>query len=117
MKLPGWSAGELRRNFITRLQRFRIITFGFLGRCPRLLHFAPLALQNNRSNGTSRPRCYSLSMPKSFPEWIQPMASMLTQEHFNSSECIFERKFDGIRLLGYKKGSRVELFDERYVWD
>src|SRR5258705_12649096 len=55
-------------------------------------------------------RCYSLSMPKSFPEWIQPMAAALTQERFNGSEWIFERKFDGIRLLAYKKGSRVELF-------
>ena len=25
-------------------------------------------------------------------------------------EWIFERKFDGIRLIAYKKGSRVELF-------
>ena len=49
-------------------------------------------------------------MPKSFPEWIQPMAATLTQERFNGSEWIFERKFDGIRLLAYKKGSRVELF-------
>jgi bifunctional non-homologous end joining protein LigD len=49
-------------------------------------------------------------MPKSFPEWIQPMAATLTQERFNGPEWIFERKFDGIRLLAYKKGSRVELF-------
>jgi bifunctional non-homologous end joining protein LigD len=53
---------------------------------------------------------YSLSMPKSFPEWIQPMAATLTQERFNGPEWIFERKFDGIRLVAYKKGSRVELF-------
>ena len=38
------------------------------------------------------------------------MAATLTQERFNNSEWIFERKFDGIRLLAYKKGSRVELF-------
>jgi bifunctional non-homologous end joining protein LigD len=38
------------------------------------------------------------------------MAATLTQERFNGSEWIFERKFDGIRLLAYKKGSRVELF-------
>jgi bifunctional non-homologous end joining protein LigD len=48
-------------------------------------------------------------MPK-FPEWIQPMAATLTQERFNGPEWIFERKFDGIRLLAYKQGSRVELF-------
>jgi bifunctional non-homologous end joining protein LigD len=49
-------------------------------------------------------------MPKSFPEWIQPMAATLTQERFAGPDWIFERKFDGIRLLAYKKGSNVELF-------
>jgi bifunctional non-homologous end joining protein LigD len=53
---------------------------------------------------------YLLAMPTSFPEWIQPMAATLTQERFNGPEWVFERKFDGIRLLAYKKGSRVELF-------
>ena len=38
------------------------------------------------------------------------MAATLTQERFNGPEWIFERKFDGIRLLAYKKGPRVELF-------
>src|SRR5688572_19207478 len=49
-------------------------------------------------------------MKKSFPDWIQPMAATLTQERFIGPEWIFERKFDGIRLLAYKKGSKVELF-------
>ena len=49
-------------------------------------------------------------MPNPFPEWIQPMAATLTQERFNGPEWIFERKFDGIRLLAYKKGPQVELF-------
>jgi ATP-dependent DNA ligase len=49
-------------------------------------------------------------MRKSFPDWIKPMAATLTQERFNGAEWIFERKFDGIRLLAYKQGSRVELF-------
>jgi len=48
-------------------------------------------------------------MPR-FPEWIQPMAATLTQERFTGPEWIFERKFDGIRLLAYKKGKQVELF-------
>jgi ATP-dependent DNA ligase len=48
-------------------------------------------------------------MPK-FPEWIQPMAATLTQERFSDPEWSFERKFDGIRLLAYKKGKQVELF-------
>jgi len=49
-------------------------------------------------------------MRKSFPDWIKPMAATLTQERFNGPDWIFERKFDGIRLLAYKQGSRVELF-------
>jgi bifunctional non-homologous end joining protein LigD len=49
-------------------------------------------------------------MPKSLPDWINPMAATLTQERFNGSEWSFERKFDGIRLLAYKKGKQVELF-------
>jgi bifunctional non-homologous end joining protein LigD len=49
-------------------------------------------------------------MSKFFPEWIQPMAATLTQERFSGPEWIFERKFDGIRLLAYKNGSKVELF-------
>lgn len=38
------------------------------------------------------------------------MAATLTQERFTGPEWIFERKFDGIRLLAFKKGSEVRLF-------
>ena len=38
------------------------------------------------------------------------MAATLTQERFIGPEWIFERKFDGIRLLAYKSGDTVELF-------
>jgi len=38
------------------------------------------------------------------------MAATLTQERFAGPDWIFERKFDGIRLLAYKRGSKVELF-------
>lgn len=38
------------------------------------------------------------------------MAATLTQERFVGPEWIFERKFDGIRLLAYKNGETVELF-------
>jgi ATP-dependent DNA ligase len=53
---------------------------------------------------------YISAMPKTFPDWIQPMAATLTQERFTGPEWSFERKFDGIRLLAYKKGKQVELF-------
>jgi bifunctional non-homologous end joining protein LigD len=45
-----------------------------------------------------------------FPEWLEPMAATLTQDRFTGPEWIFERKFDGIRLLAYKQGSHVRLF-------
>src|SRR5436190_19149400 len=44
------------------------------------------------------------------PEWLEPMAATLTQERFTGPEWIFERKFDGIRLLAFKRGSDVRLF-------
>ena len=44
------------------------------------------------------------------PEWIEPMAATLTQDRFTGPEWIFERKFDGIRLLAFKRGSDVQLF-------
>jgi ATP-dependent DNA ligase len=44
------------------------------------------------------------------PDWIVPMAATLTQERFTGPEWIFEQKFDGIRLLAYKRGRDVQLF-------
>ena len=38
------------------------------------------------------------------------MAATLTQQRFTGPEWIFERKFDGIRLLAFKKGAEVHLF-------
>ena len=44
-----------------------------------------------------------------FPDWIEPMAATLTQERFTGPEWIFERKFDGIRLLAFRHGTNVRL--------
>lgn len=49
-------------------------------------------------------------MTPTFPEWVKPMAATLTQERFTGPEWIFERKFDGIRLLAFKQGPDVRLF-------
>jgi bifunctional non-homologous end joining protein LigD len=38
------------------------------------------------------------------------MAATLTQERFTGPDWIFERKFDGIRLLAYKRGGEVRLY-------
>src|SRR5215510_6882822 len=37
------------------------------------------------------------------------MAATLTQERFTGEEWLFERKYDGIRLLAYKRGRDVQL--------
>jgi ATP-dependent DNA ligase len=44
------------------------------------------------------------------PDWIEPMAATLTQERFAGPDWLFERKFDGIRLLAYKRGGGVQLY-------
>jgi bifunctional non-homologous end joining protein LigD len=44
-----------------------------------------------------------------FPNWLEPMAATLTQERFTGPEWIFERKFDGIRLLAFRQGPNVRL--------
>jgi ATP-dependent DNA ligase len=46
---------------------------------------------------------------RSFPEWVEPMAATLTQERFTGPEWIFERKYDGIRLLAFKNGGEIRL--------
>jgi bifunctional non-homologous end joining protein LigD len=43
------------------------------------------------------------------PDWVEPMAATLTQERFSGPEWIFERKFDGIRLLAFKQDDDVRL--------
>jgi bifunctional non-homologous end joining protein LigD len=48
-------------------------------------------------------------MPR-MPDWLEPMAATLTQERFTSPEWRFERKFDGIRLLAYKRAGDVRLY-------
>jgi bifunctional non-homologous end joining protein LigD len=43
------------------------------------------------------------------PEWIVPMAATLTQARFAGPEWLFERKFDGIRVLAFKADAGVRL--------
>ena len=44
------------------------------------------------------------------PDWIEPMAATLTHERVAGDDWLFERKFDGIRLLAYKRGADVRLY-------
>jgi bifunctional non-homologous end joining protein LigD len=49
------------------------------------------------------------------PEWLEPMAATLTQDRFSGGEWLFERKFDGIRLLAYKQGADVRLLSRNQL--
>ena len=42
-------------------------------------------------------------MAGALPEWLEPMAATLTEKRFNDPEWLFERKYDGIRLLLHKQ--------------
>jgi bifunctional non-homologous end joining protein LigD len=43
------------------------------------------------------------------------MAATLTQERFTGPEWIFERKYDGIRLLAFRRGKTVHLFSRNQL--
>ncbi len=43
------------------------------------------------------------------------MAATLTEKRFTGPEWIFERKYDGIRLLAFRKGNTVELFSRNQL--
>ena len=48
-------------------------------------------------------------MAAALPEWLEPMAATLTEKRFNEPDWLFERKYDGIRLLAFKEGPQVRL--------
>ena len=52
---------------------------------------------------------------KPVPTWLEPMAATLTQERFADPEWIFERKFDGIRLLAFKDEAEVRLLSRNQL--
>jgi ATP-dependent DNA ligase len=49
------------------------------------------------------------------PDWIEPMKATLTQERFAGADWIFERKYDGIRLIAFKNGPVVRLFSRNHL--
>ena len=49
------------------------------------------------------------------PAWLEPMAATLTQDRFAGDDWLFERKFDGIRLIAYKRGKDVKLYSRNQL--
>ena len=49
------------------------------------------------------------------PEWIPPMAATLTDKRFSDLAWTFERKLDGIRVLAYKNGKKVDLWSRNQL--
>jgi DNA ligase D-like protein (predicted ligase) len=43
------------------------------------------------------------------PDWQAPTLATLTEKRFSDPDWIFERKFDGMRCLGFRDGDRVRL--------
>jgi len=56
-----------------------------------------------------------MSPAEKMPEWLEPMAATLTQDRFTGHDWLFERKFDGIRLLAYKRGDEVRLYSRNQL--
>jgi bifunctional non-homologous end joining protein LigD len=51
----------------------------------------------------------ALLRPTPPPDWVPPMLATLTARRFSDPAWLFERKFDGERCLGYRRGSDVRL--------
>src|SRR4051812_40354742 len=49
------------------------------------------------------------------PDWLVPMAATLTQERFTGAGWSFERKYDGIRLITFKRGADVQVFSRNHL--
>lgn len=49
------------------------------------------------------------------PDWLVPMAATLTEARFVDPAWLFERKFDGIRLLAFRRGRDVALFSRNHL--
>ncbi len=50
-----------------------------------------------------------------FPDWLVPMAATLTQERFTGPQWTFERKYDGIRLITFKRGQDIQLYSRNHL--
>jgi bifunctional non-homologous end joining protein LigD len=70
-------------------------------------HRLPVAKPDNRSG---RPTIASLpDLPSAKARFIEPMKAKLVGEPPATGDWIYELKFDGIRLIGVKRGEKVSL--------
>jgi len=46
---------------------------------------------------------------RAFPRWVDPMLATLTDDRFSDPDWIYEPKLDGVRLLIYRRDSKVRL--------
>lgn len=53
-------------------------------------------------------------MRPQFPDWLVPMGATLTKDRFTGPEWTFERKYDGIRLIAFKRGPDVQLYSRNH---
>ena len=49
------------------------------------------------------------------PDWIEPMAATLTHERFADPAWVYERKYDGIRLIVLKRGDDVRMYSRNHL--
>lgn len=56
-----------------------------------------------------------VALSTTFPDWLVPMAATLTQERFTGPEWTFEHKYDGIRLIAFRRGTSVNLYSRNHL--
>jgi bifunctional non-homologous end joining protein LigD len=49
------------------------------------------------------------------PDWIEPMAATLTRERFVDPAWVYEKKYDGIRLIVFKRGADVRMYSRNHL--
>jgi bifunctional non-homologous end joining protein LigD len=55
------------------------------------------------------------ALSSAIPFRVRPMLATLVREPFNADGWTYEEKYDGIRILAYKEGSRVQLLSRNAV--
>jgi bifunctional non-homologous end joining protein LigD len=49
------------------------------------------------------------------PDWIEPMAATLTRDRFADPGWVYEKKYDGIRLISFKRGADVQMYSRNHL--